>query len=133
MVGICSKVDLKIGQNILRKIENSFQKFLSRQSRELKHPRILASFPKSHQVTLSTVSRAGCTYCLVRFPVISLKKLSRQQHKIALLVGEGHSNKVIAEKLGIHQSTVAAHIVVIFRKLGIKSRADLAQLSVLIS
>ena len=61
------------------------------------------------------IQRAG------RKTLVSLAKPS-----IAELVGEGMSNRDIAQHLGISKRTVDAHIEHIFGKLGISSRVQLA-------
>jgi two-component system, NarL family, nitrate/nitrite response regulator NarL len=63
-----------------------------------------------------------------RYPARSthLKPLTIRQRQIALYVSEGASNKEIASVLNITQATVKAHIHVIFRKLGLSDRLELA-------
>jgi DNA-binding NarL/FixJ family response regulator len=56
-------------------------------------------------------------------------KLPRQQREIVQMVGEGLSNKIIARKLGIKPSTVASHLLRIFRKFNVNSRSSLASRS----
>jgi DNA-binding NarL/FixJ family response regulator len=45
---------------------------------------------------------------------------------VASLVAEGKMNKEIAAALWISEKTVEAHLSRIFRKLGIRNRAELA-------
>ena len=49
--------------------------------------------------------------------------------EIAHLVGKHKSNKVIARTLHVSPRTVSTHVSNIFRKLGISSRAELADWS----
>jgi len=52
--------------------------------------------------------------------------LTGRERKIAALVGEGMSNRDIAQQLGISKRTVDAHVEHIFGNLGISSRVQLA-------
>jgi DNA-binding NarL/FixJ family response regulator len=54
--------------------------------------------------------------------------LTERQREVALLVGQGASNKKIATQLDITDRTVKAHLGAIFEKLGIKDRLQLALL-----
>ena len=54
--------------------------------------------------------------------------LAPRERQIALLVGSGANNKEIAERLGISESTVKAHLTSVFRKLGVPDRLRLALL-----
>ena len=55
-----------------------------------------------------------------------LGKLSKREQEVALLVREGMSNSAIAERCGISERTVKAHLGHIFRKLEIPDRLSLA-------
>lgn len=57
-----------------------------------------------------------------------LAKLTDRQREVALLVGEGASNKEIAQRLALTERTVKAHLTFIFRKLGVSDRLRLALL-----
>lgn len=61
-----------------------------------------------------------------RLDVARLAELTRREREIALLIGEGGSNKQIARQLAITERTVKAHLTGIFRKLGIGDRLRLA-------
>ena len=54
-----------------------------------------------------------------------LANLTRREHEIATLVGNGESNKQIAQRLAITERTVKAHLTEIFRKLDVKDRLKL--------
>lgn len=53
-------------------------------------------------------------------------KLTERQIQIAEMVREGHSNKIIANALGLSTGTVKVHLHRIFLVLGVKSRVQLA-------
>lgn len=64
----------------------------------------------------------------VEFPtVLPSVPLTPREKEIAELVGAGLANRVIAERLSITSATAARHIANIFGKLGITSRAKLAE------
>ena len=52
--------------------------------------------------------------------------LSESEQRIATLAGEGRSNKEIAAALYLSVRTVETHLTHIYRKLGVRSRAELA-------
>lgn len=53
-------------------------------------------------------------------------KLTRREHEIAVLAGNGDTSKQIAENLAISERTVKSHLSEIYRKLGIAGRLELA-------
>lgn len=55
--------------------------------------------------------------------------LSLRQREIARLCAAGHSNKEIGRQLGISDNTVRAHLTLVFRRFGLRSRADLLSLA----
>lgn len=55
-----------------------------------------------------------------------LAGLTPREREIALMVGDGLSNKAIAHRSGITERTVKAHLNAIFRKTGIRNRVQLA-------
>lgn len=58
----------------------------------------------------------------------NLKDLTKREYEIALLVGEGKSNKEISNKLFITEGTVKNHITKILDKLELRDRTQLAVL-----
>jgi DNA-binding CsgD family transcriptional regulator len=52
--------------------------------------------------------------------------LSRREREIAVLVAEGRTSREVAEQLVIGVRTVESHLARVYDKLGIRSRADLA-------
>lgn len=57
---------------------------------------------------------------------VSLETLTKKEREIASLVAKGLSNKIIALKCDISESTVKAHIHAIFNKLEVNDRLSLA-------
>ena len=55
-----------------------------------------------------------------------LMGLTEREDEVARLIGQGNSNKQIANTLDITERTVKAHISAIFRKTGCKDRVQLA-------
>jgi DNA-binding NarL/FixJ family response regulator len=54
-----------------------------------------------------------------------LAALSGRQQQVATLVSRGLSNKTIAEKLGVTEGTVKAHLHAIYDKLHVQSRTEI--------
>ncbi len=59
---------------------------------------------------------------------IDLDLLTPREQQIALQIGNGSSNKAIAQRLGITERTVKAHLGSVFAKLGVHDRLQLALL-----
>ncbi|HEY7147204.1 MAG TPA: AAA family ATPase [Streptosporangiaceae bacterium] len=58
-------------------------------------------------------------------PAGQVSRLSDAERRVATLAAEGHTNRMIAGQLYITVSTVEQHLTRIYKKLDIKSRADL--------
>jgi DNA-binding NarL/FixJ family response regulator len=56
------------------------------------------------------------------------KAFSHRERQILALVVEGNTNRQIAERLYLSESTVKSHLASSFRKLGARSRAEAAAL-----
>jgi two-component system nitrate/nitrite response regulator NarP len=52
-------------------------------------------------------------------------ELSAREQQVITLVCGGLSNKEIANKLGVTEGTVKAHLHAIFEKLGVRSRIEI--------
>lgn len=55
-------------------------------------------------------------------------ELTAAERRIAALVAQGRKNREIAQAMFISVATVEAHLTRIYRKLGIRSRAELTRL-----
>jgi DNA-binding CsgD family transcriptional regulator len=58
-----------------------------------------------------------------------LRRLSLTETRVARLVAEGLSDEQVAERLGIRIADVSWELADIFRKLGLRSRTELALLA----
>lgn len=59
----------------------------------------------------------------------ALSGISERQRVLMKLCGAGLTNKEIGRELGISDNTVRAHLAILFRRFGVKNRADLARLA----
>lgn len=59
-------------------------------------------------------------------PVTGWESLTRAEHAVAALVGEGLPNAEIAERLYISRRTVETHVSRLYQKLQLKGRVTLA-------
>jgi DNA-binding CsgD family transcriptional regulator len=52
--------------------------------------------------------------------------LTPSEHRVAALVAEGRTNREVAAELVVSEKTVESHLSHVYRKLGVRSRAELA-------
>jgi two-component system nitrate/nitrite response regulator NarL len=56
----------------------------------------------------------------------ALATLTHREEQVAMLVGRGHNNREIAEKLDVSERTVKANLTAVFAKLDLRDRVQLA-------
>ncbi len=56
----------------------------------------------------------------------ALDPLTRREHEVAVLIGQGFTNRRIAEEIGITERTVEVHVSKVLHKLGLRSRTQIA-------
>ncbi len=56
----------------------------------------------------------------------ALDPLTRREREVAVLIGQGFTNRRIAEELGITERTVEVHVSKALKKLGLRSRTQIA-------
>lgn len=64
-----------------------------------------------------------------RFDGGGVQSLTQRQREILALIGEGASNKAIGRQLDLSPFTVRNHVSLLFRVLGVSTRAELAELA----
>jgi DNA-binding NarL/FixJ family response regulator len=57
---------------------------------------------------------------------VSDGRLTPQEMRVARLLAEGHSNRVIARRLSLSENTIKAHLRSIYRKLSVDTRVNAA-------
>ena len=79
-------------------------------------------------VALGVSSRAAIPASLwpASPPDFALFQLTRRQQEVAMLVIDGHPNRIIASTLNISEKTVEKHIQGMFERLGVSSRTGIA-------
>jgi DNA-binding CsgD family transcriptional regulator len=55
--------------------------------------------------------------------------ISRQEHRVLSYLADGYTNKQIARALSLSESTVKFHLRGLFRKMGVSSRSELAEVA----
>jgi DNA-binding CsgD family transcriptional regulator len=63
---------------------------------------------------------------LARTPPPAANGLTARQQEIALLAADGHTNRMIAQQLGVSVRTVETHVNAVLHTLGLRSRRQLA-------
>lgn len=55
-----------------------------------------------------------------------LSRLTRREHQVMEMLGRGHSNREIADTLGLREGTVRIYVHRVIRQLGLRNRVDVA-------
>jgi len=67
---------------------------------------------------------------VIRAPKVRVRllgqRLTTREAEVTQLVSEGHSNRTIADRLGISEQTVKNHLTAVYDKTGTASRVQLA-------
>jgi two-component system nitrate/nitrite response regulator NarL len=77
-------------------------------------------------VLTAILSEAAQTPNVPRIEQLKIDQLTPREREIAGIACTGVTNKQIAEKLSISEATVRHHLGVIFSKLGVSTRSELA-------
>jgi two-component system NarL family response regulator len=75
---------------------------------------------------IDELGRATAKNKVYRESLGHLNKLTQREYDIAVRVGNGESNKLIARACGITERTVKAHLTQVFQKLDVTDRLNLA-------
>ena len=67
---------------------------------------------------------------LTKGPADRLERLSAREHEVFQLVAEGHTNREVAELLGIRPATVETHRAHILEKLDVHSTSELVRYAI---
>ena len=95
----------------------------------------MAALEHARGATLDDASVAVSTFddhrqsdvpTMPQFSIEGWAALTKAEQRVAYLIANGYSNRAVATKLVVSQSTVATHARSIFGKLGVSSRVQLA-------
>ncbi|MFC9843393.1 AAA family ATPase [Streptomyces sp. NPDC060223] len=73
------------------------------------------------------LAAAGHRAAGTRAPVSRIGRLTAQELQVALAIGDGLSNGEAAAALFVSRKTVEAHLTRVYRKVGVRSRSELAR------
>ena len=109
----------------LGEIQSRLSEVIRQHVEELAGTEFLEAHARGRPLTLARIDQGDFCYAVIRLHRPP-GRLSDAQRKIALLVSDGLANKDIANKLGVKTPTVASQIGRMYRKLKVRSRAELA-------
>jgi DNA-binding NarL/FixJ family response regulator len=109
-----------IHSNLLDRLRDLVREFL-------KNIKLLESGPEDLMLSLAKMNIDGYQIALNAYRIQHSVQFTDRQRQISRFIGWGLGNKGIARRLKISENTVAHHLTVIYRKLGINSRAALAR------
>jgi DNA-binding NarL/FixJ family response regulator len=61
-------------------------------------------------------------------PHVREKSLTPSQYRIAELIAQGKTNPEIAQELGLSRYTIESHLAAAYKRIGVRSRVELAVL-----
>ena len=125
MVSVASKAQWRReAAQLFNDLELALEKVVREFAQELKK-RQFTRYALKRKRPLVDLRVDDFRYVLIRLPVVSARALTEREHEIALLILQDHSNKEIAERLGIRIPTVASHLRRIYAKFDVSSRTSL--------
>ncbi|NKF21459.1 helix-turn-helix transcriptional regulator [Solimonas marina] len=83
---------------------------------------------ETHDDLMVRCESLGELYLIIIWPAGPLDRLTAREREIVYSVAQGLSFKQAAKKIGVAPSTVANHLYRVYRKLGVYSRTELAEL-----
>ena len=110
---------------ILKRIQGQVQKLLAETRNKLKLVGLAGLLPETESFSVE-VEIGNHRYVLTKLPVNRSRSLTQRERQVADLACRGFGNKAIAERLGVHQSTVGEYLKRIYAKCGVSSRLALA-------
>ena len=81
----------------------------------------------AEEIGAQRIAHRARTALGVSAPASTGGKLTRSEHKVAMLAISGRSNQEIAELLNVTSRAVEKHLTNTYRKLGVRRRAELAE------
>jgi DNA-binding NarL/FixJ family response regulator len=82
--------------------------------------------PRRHEDADAAASPAVQPTLTIPEQITGTSPLTRRQREVAVLIARGYSNKQIADELVLTTGTASNHVAQILRRLGCRSRAQVA-------
>lgn len=99
-----------------------------REVQRLPFPLPPAGSATTHGDLMVRCEALGELFLIIVWPAGPLDRLTAREREIVYSVAQGLSFKQAAKKIGVAPSTVANHLYRVYRKLGVYSRTELAEL-----
>jgi len=84
------------------------------------------SLDQAAEYALSKEETDPTTVPVPQTPKATADELTPREHEVAILVASGLTNRQVSTRLGISERTAGNHVARILRRLGIRSRAQIA-------